>query len=72
MKYKFSVEGLDCPNCAARLGRMLSAEEGIQSASVNFLTEEIIIESDLAIDVLTPAVKKVAKAFSKSLKVEKK
>lgn len=69
MKVKLIVEGLDCPNCAARLGKMIAAEEGIESASINFLAEEATVETTLEESVLLEKVVKVGKAFSKSVKI---
>ena len=71
MKFKFSVTGLDCPNCAAKLAAMIEAKEGIDSAKINFLTEKLTIESSLAEQELYSVVTSSAKAFSKSVKIEK-
>ena len=72
MKVKLIVEGLDCPNCAIRLGKMIKAEEGIIDASINFLAEEAIIETELDEGTVFKKVKAVAKTFSKSVVVKKK
>lgn len=72
MKVKFIIEGLDCPNCGMRLSKMLSSEDGIDNASVNFLAEELTVESELDEDTLLKKVKAVGKAFSKSVSIKKK
>ena len=72
MKVKLIVEGLDCPNCAIRLGKMIAAEDGITDASINFLAEEAIIETELSEDAVLKKVKAVAKTFSKSVVIKKK
>ena len=72
MKVKLIVEGLDCPNCAIRLGKMIKAEEGIIDASINFLAEEAIIETELDEGTVFKKVKAVAKTFSKSVVIKKK
>ena len=69
MKIKYSVKGLDCPNCAAKLEGMLKKLEGVQSARINFLTEKITLESTLDADALLAAVRETAAAFSKKLAV---
>ncbi len=69
MKVKYHVEGLDCPNCAARLEKMLCDAEGILSAKINFLTEKITVESELDGDALLTVVSRVAKDFSKDVTV---
>ena len=71
MKVKYHVEGLDCPNCAARLENMLGDAEGISSAKINFLTEKITVESELTDAALDALVNRVAKDFSKSLTVSR-
>ena len=38
MKKKFKLIGLDCANCAAQLENAISKMEGIESASVSFMT----------------------------------
>ena len=72
MKVKFIVEGLDCPHCAIRLGKMIAAEEGITDASINFLAEEVTIETELDEGAVFKKVKAVAKTFSKSVVIKKK
>ncbi|MBR6546232.1 MAG: heavy-metal-associated domain-containing protein [Clostridia bacterium] len=70
MKSKFSIKGLDCPNCAAKLESMFAKLDGVDSAKINFLTEKITIESDLDAEELLSALRKTALAFSKRLTVE--
>ena len=71
MKFKYTVTGLDCPNCAAKLASMIEAKEGIESAKINFLTEKLTLESTLDEVQLLKTVSETAKAFSKSIKIEK-
>ena len=71
MKFKYTITGLDCPNCAAKLASMIDAKEGIDSAKINFLTEKLTVESSLADAELYSLVSSVAKAFSKSVKIER-
>lgn len=71
MKFKYSITGLDCPNCAAKLAAMIEAKDGIDSAKINFLTEKLTVESTLDEGELLTLVTSVAKSFSKSVKIEK-
>ena len=71
MKFKYDITGVDCPNCAAKLADMISGADGIESAKINFLTEKLTVDSSLDADKTYEAVCKVAKAFSKSVKVMK-
>ena len=71
MKFKYSITGLDCPNCAAKLAGLIEAKEGIDSAKINFLTEKLTVESSLSEEELFSIITSSAKAFSKSVKIEK-
>ena len=44
MKLKFKIKGLDCANCAAELERKINKLEEIESASLSFMTERLVIE----------------------------
>lgn len=71
MKFKYTVTGLDCPNCAQKLATLIEKEEGISSCKINFLTEKITLESELAENNLLDAVNAYAKRFDKNVKIEK-
>ena len=70
MKLKFSITGLDCPNCAAKLSAMLEKEEGINSAKINFLTEKVTVETALTESDALALVRATAAKFSKSVVIE--
>lgn len=70
MKTKYSVVGLDCPNCAAKLEGMIAKVEGVSSAKINFLSEKLTVESDLPAADLLAAVRETAKAFSAKVKID--
>ena len=70
MKFKFNVTGLDCPNCAAKLAKMIEEKDGISSAKINFLTEKLTVETELSEADALKAVVDTAKAFSKSVKIK--
>ena len=44
MKYNFKIKGLDCANCAAELERAIQKINGIDNATINFMTEKMILE----------------------------
>ncbi|MBR5144199.1 MAG: cation transporter [Clostridia bacterium] len=71
MKLKYIITGIDCPNCAAKLATQMSAIDGIDSAKINFLTEKLTVETSLDEATAYDALSKVAKAFSKDIKIEK-
>ena len=71
MKIKYTILGLDCPNCAAKLATQMSAIDGVESAKINFLTEKLTVETSLDEDAAYKALSLAAKAFSRDVKIEK-
>ena len=71
MKFKYTITGLDCPNCAAKLAQLISKIDGVEEAKINFLAEKLTIMSALPEDSLIPAVKKCAAAFSHDVEIMK-
>lgn len=71
MKLKYTITGLDCPNCSLKLANKIEAREGIDSAKINFLTEKLTVETSLDEKVAYDIIVAEAKAFAKGIKVEK-
>ena len=71
MKCKYTITGLDCPNCAAKLEGMIAKLEGIESVKINFLTERVTMESDLDADAALALAQSYAKKFSPSVQIQK-
>ena len=71
MKIKYSIIGLDCPNCAAKLAGRMEKREGIDSAKINFLTEKLTVETSLDEASAYAAICEEAKAFDEDIKVER-
>ena len=71
MKIKYTVEGIDCPNCAAKLSAQIAKREGISSCKINFLSERLTVESDLSEDKILDIVSEECRAFSKDIKIGK-
>lgn len=46
MKKTFKLEDLDCANCAAKMERAITKIDGVQSATVSFMAQKMIIEAD--------------------------
>ena len=59
MKKTFDLEDLDCANCAAKMEDGIRKIPGVQSVSVNLLTQKMSLEAeDAAFDsILKQAVK---------------
>jgi len=56
MKTKFKVEGIDCPNCAAKIEKMVGELEGVTKSKINFMAEKLTVETDDAVDGLLEKV----------------
>ena len=46
MKSKFKIKGIDCANCAGELENALNKVEGVQNASISFMSERMVLEYD--------------------------
>ena len=62
MKYVFKIKGIDCANCAAELERKIQKMDGVNSASISFLTEKMILEiNENEDDILKKVLKLIKK-----------
>ena len=64
MRKVFKVENLDCANCAAKMEDAIKKIEGVQNASMRFMTQKLVIEADEAnmeaiLDQAVAACKKI-------------
>lgn len=46
MKKKFKMVDLDCANCAAKMEAAINKIDGVQEATVSFMTQKLTIEAD--------------------------
>lgn len=46
MKKRFSLTNLDCANCAAKMEAGIKKIDGVQDATVSFLTQKMTITAD--------------------------
>ena len=46
MKKKFKLEILDCANCAQKMEDSINKIEGVNAATISFLTLKLIIDAD--------------------------
>lgn len=46
MRKVFNLEDLDCANCAMKMECNVKKIDGVKDASVNFMTQKMIIEAD--------------------------
>ncbi len=72
MKVKYSVEGLDCPNCAAKLEKMIAANDALTSVKLNFIAERLTVETEtLSVDAIDAYVSACATRFSSDVTVKR-
>lgn len=46
MKKKFKVIDVDCANCAAKMESLIKKIDGVNDASLNFMTQKLIIDAE--------------------------
>lgn len=64
MKKKFILEGLGCANCAAKMERSINKLDGVKEATVNFMTQKMVIEGE---DEKMPAIIQSAEKIVKDI-----
>lgn len=57
---KAKLHGLCCANCAAKIEDKISSLDGVESVTVNFLTEKLIMDVDESkFDEITARIEKI-------------
>ena len=46
MRKIIALQDLDCANCAAKMERSINKIDGVESASVSFMSQKLTIEAD--------------------------
>ena len=46
MKKKFKVTDIDCASCAAKIEEQIGEIDGVEKASLSFMTQKLIIKGD--------------------------
>lgn len=46
MKKRFTLEGLECANCASKMETAINKLAGVKEATVNFMTQKLVIDAD--------------------------
>jgi len=72
MKKTFKLEGLDCANCAAKIENSVKKLDGVNSASVNFITAKMTIDGeDGKFDDIVKAANGIVKRLEPDVVVKK-
>lgn len=64
MKKKFILKGLDCADCAAKMERAINKLDGVKEATVNFMTQKLVIEGE---DEKMPTIMQEAEKIVKKI-----
>lgn len=68
----FRLIGLECANCTAKMEKAINRLTGVKSATVNFLTTKLIIESeDEMMDEIISEAEKIIKRYEPDVIVKK-
>ncbi|MBR1659979.1 MAG: cation transporter [Oscillospiraceae bacterium] len=70
MKKSYKIE-VDCANCAAKIETALNRLEGVEKATVSFLTQKLVVEAEDP-DALLPQIEKTGKRVDADFAVLKK
>ena len=46
MKKKFKLEDLDCANCAAKMEAAIKKIDGVNDATMSFMTQKLTVDAD--------------------------
>lgn len=71
MKKVYLLDGLCCANCAAKIERGIAAIDGVENASVSFLTTKLVIEgADDQMDRIVAEAEKIVKKVEPDVEME--
>ena len=59
MKKTYQLENLDCANCAAKMETAINRIEGVEKATVSFMTQKLTVETSGDIEKIMVEVIKV-------------
>ena len=70
MKKTYSIEGIDCANCAMKLENKINKIKGINEASINFMMWKLIIEAEVLTENEFEVIMKQVKEITKKMEPE--
>lgn len=70
MRKVYKLENLDCANCAAKMEDAIKKIEGVQNASMRFMTQKLVIAADEAnMDAIVEQVVQVCKKIEPDMTI---
>lgn len=70
MKKSFKLKGLDCANCAAKIEEKVKKIDGVDDATVSFMMQKMLIETNSEDEEIFKKMKKVVKNEEPDVKIE--
>ena len=71
MKKNFRLIGLDCAHCAAKIEDAVKKVDGVNDATVNFITTRLMVDVDRRIDKILDQVAAVVKKTDSNVEMKK-
>jgi cation transport ATPase len=70
MRKVFKLEDLDCANCAAKMEDAIKKISGVNSASVNFMTQKLVVDCDPEnLDAIMDEAEKICKKIEPDMTI---
>lgn len=70
MKKKFKLQDLDCANCAAKMEEAIKKIDGVNDATMSFMTQKLTIDAaDDRFDAIMDEVVKVCAKVEPDMKI---
>lgn len=70
MQKKFNIE-VDCANCAAKIEQAVKKIDGVNSASVSFMAQKMVLDADDArFDAILKEVVRVSKKIEPDFEID--
>lgn len=72
MKVRCDIHGLDCPHCALELQKLITAENAVSDAHINFAMHSLVLDvaDDADEEEIVALAQKVADNFEDGITVE--
>lgn len=71
MKIKLKIKGIDCANCAAKLESQIQKIDGVENATLSFMTEKLVFEcEEEKREEIMGKIKKIVKKEEPDAKIE--
>lgn len=70
MKKKFKMVNLECANCASKMEARIKKLDGVQDATISFMTQKLIVDlDDTKVDLIVREISAVCKKIEPNCEV---